>query len=201
MTTQIGGDGVSIVVAFTNVRADQDYVADAVTYLVAKDLARLRDLSVISAETTYTYKAKDIDASDMAQKVAQELKVSHFLTGRVEKFDANVRAEVGLIDAAGNEVWGEAFDLEIFDLPVRVTNGIAAQFHMHDFIPATQYSPKTPGSVTAVKLWMQGVALLLQGWTPRLTLKAEELFSQERSRTPIFLLFGLFFLSFLKPYI
>lgn len=178
MTIQIDGDTASIAVAFTNVRVDQDYVADAVTYLVANVLSRLPNVCVISAETSFKYKANGIDAKEMAQKVARELKVSYLLTGRVEKSDAIVRGEMQLNAKDGSEVWKELVDLEIFDLPIRVTDAVATRLRIKPASPATQYSLNSPNAVRAVDLWMRGVALLLRRWTPERTLEAEKLFSQ-----------------------
>jgi adenylate cyclase len=187
MTTQRSGDIASIAVAFTNVRADQDYVADAVTYLVANDLSRLPNVYVISAEASFKYKPKDIDAKEMARKVAHELKVCYLLAGRVEKSDAIVRGEVQLIDAKeGREVCKEPFDLEFFELPIRVTKRVAARLGVEPPSPATQYSLNRSQAVTAVDLWMRGVALLLQSWTPERTLEAERLFSEVEVLDPGF---------------
>src|SRR6202007_916214 len=97
--------GVSIcVLPFANMSGDaeQEYFSDGISEDIITDLSKVSALSVISRNSAFMYKGKNVDLP----KVARELKVSHVLEGSVRKAGGRVRITAQLIDGATNEhVW------------------------------------------------------------------------------------------------
>src|SRR6201999_3015888 len=77
------------------------------------DLSKVSALSVISRNSAFMYKGKNVDLA----KVARELKVSHVLEGSVRKSGQRVRITAQLIDAASNDhIWAERYDRDLNDI-------------------------------------------------------------------------------------
>jgi adenylate cyclase len=100
---------------FTNLSDDRDqqYFADGITDDLTTDLSRIADTLVISRNTAFTYKDKNLDA----KQIGRELGVRHVLEGSVRRSGNQVRVNAQLIDAATNtHLWAERFDHDIGDL-------------------------------------------------------------------------------------
>ena len=78
---------VSIVVLpFKNLSNDpsQDYFADGVTDNLTTDLSRIRNAVVISRNTAFTYKGKDVDAKQIGRDLRRALRARRLRAARAE---------------------------------------------------------------------------------------------------------------------
>jgi adenylate cyclase len=92
---------------------EQRYFSDGITVDILAGLSRFRQLLVITHNSSFQYRDKDVDV----RKVAHELGVRFIVVGSVRKAGARLRVAVQLIEAStGNHVWAERFDREIEDV-------------------------------------------------------------------------------------
>ncbi len=94
------------VLPFTNVNADADaeFLSDGVTESVINSLSTLPNLKVMSRNSVFRYKGREIDA----WTVGRELGVQAVLTGRVWQRDDELSISVELINTQDNSlIWGE----------------------------------------------------------------------------------------------
>jgi TolB-like protein/class 3 adenylate cyclase len=104
-----------VVLPFANLSNDpeQQYFADGITDDLTTDLSRLRNVLVISRNTAFTYKDKNLDA----KQIGRELGVRYVLEGSVRRSGNQVRVNAQLIDAATDtHLWAERFDHDVGDL-------------------------------------------------------------------------------------
>ncbi len=114
------------VLPFTNMSGDpeQEYFSDGITEDIITDLSKVSSLRIISRNSTFMYKGKNVDVP----KVARELKVSHVLEGSVRKAGGRVRISAQLVDCEDNgHVWAERYDRDasdIFELQDEISHAI-----------------------------------------------------------------------------
>ena len=93
--------------------AEQEYFADGITEDVLTELSRFRELFVISRNSAFVYKGRQVNV----QKVAKELGVQYIVEGSVRKAGNRVRITVQLIDAeTDSHLWAERYDRELADI-------------------------------------------------------------------------------------
>jgi adenylate cyclase len=111
-----GSSRVAIcVLPFANMSGDQEqeYFSDGITEDIITDLSKVSALSVVSRNSAFMYKGKNVDVT----KVAQELKVGHVLEGSVRKAGGRVRITAQLVDGSTNDhVWAERYDRDLNDI-------------------------------------------------------------------------------------
>jgi len=103
------------VLAFDNMSGDseQEYIADGISESIITALSKIPDLFVISRESSFYYKDKQIKL----QQVSEELGVRYVLKGSVQKSGNRLRITAQLIDAVkGHHLWAEDYDRELQDL-------------------------------------------------------------------------------------
>ena len=116
------------VLPFTNMSTDpeQEYFADGFCEDLITELARFRDLFVISRNASFTYKGRNVDV----REVGKEMKVAYCLEGSVRKMGPNVRITAQLIQTqSGDHVWAEKYDFkfdEVFDVQDELASTIAS---------------------------------------------------------------------------
>ncbi len=114
------------VLPFANMSGDpeQEYFSDGITEDIITDLSKVSSLRIISRNSTFMYKGKNVDVP----KVARELKVSHVLEGSVRKAGGRVRISAQLVDCEDNgHVWAERYDRDasdIFELQDEISHAI-----------------------------------------------------------------------------
>lgn len=97
------------VLPFTNMSDDteQEYFADGMTDDLITDLSKLSNLLVIARNSSFTYKGKNVDVREIAQK----LNVRYVLEGSVRRSEGTVRINAQLIDTeTGGHLWAERYD-------------------------------------------------------------------------------------------
>ncbi len=117
-----------VVLPFTNMSADaeQEYFADGMTNDLITDLSKLSKLFVIARNSSFSYKGKNVDVREIAQK----LNIRYVLEGSVRRSGGAVRINAQLIDTeTGGHLWAERYDgtLEnIFALQDEITQKIVS---------------------------------------------------------------------------
>jgi len=104
-----------IVLPFINRSDDpgQDYFVDGITEDIVTDLSRLSNLTVISWNTSASYKGR----TTKPQEVGKELGVGYILDGSVRKSGDQLRITAELVDASnGEQVWAERYDRKTADV-------------------------------------------------------------------------------------
>jgi TolB-like protein/Tfp pilus assembly protein PilF len=103
------------VLPFTNVSSalDTEYLSDGVTEGLIDNLSQLPHLTVMSRNSVFRYKMRDVDA----QAAGRELKVQAVLTGRVIQRGDDLSVSVELVDVKNNtHIWGEVYKRKVNDL-------------------------------------------------------------------------------------
>jgi adenylate cyclase len=103
------------VLPFDNMSKDeeQEYFVDGMTEDIITELSRYHDLFVIARNSTFTYKGRAVDVTE----VGRELGVRYIIEGSVRKSGSRVRITVQLIDASdGHHLWAERYDRELEDV-------------------------------------------------------------------------------------
>jgi adenylate cyclase len=92
---------------------EQEYLSDGITESIITALSNVRNMFVISRNSTFTYKGKPVKI----KQVVEDLGVHYVLEGSVQKTEDRIRITVQLIDAlAGKHMWAERYDRDLKDL-------------------------------------------------------------------------------------
>ena len=111
---QAGRIGICVL-PFVNMSGDseQEYFSDGITEDIITDLSKVSALSVVSRNSAFMYKGKQVDVP----QVARELSVSHVLEGSVRKAGGRVRITAQLVDGTSHDnLWAERYDRELSDI-------------------------------------------------------------------------------------
>jgi len=103
------------VLPFSNMSGDaeQEYFSDGISEDIITDLSKVSALHVISRNTAFGFKGKNVDV----RQVARQLKVSHILEGSVRKAGGRVRITAQLIDGSSDgHIWAERYDRDLNDI-------------------------------------------------------------------------------------
>ena len=105
---------------------DQDYFADGLSEDLITGLARIRWLFVIARNSTFVYKDRAVDVS----QVSRELGVRYVLEGSVRRGGNRLRISAQLVDAiTGAHHWAERYDRrlgDMFAVQDEITRSVAA---------------------------------------------------------------------------
>jgi TolB-like protein/Tfp pilus assembly protein PilF len=160
---------------------EQEYFSDGITEGITTELSRFRELIVVANNSSYKFKQRTIDISD----VAERLGVQYIVEGSVRKVANRVRVSVQLLNAsAGSCIWAERYDRTLDDifvvqddvvrsivgvLPGRVTEAVAenqtrrATVNMtaHDLLMRANHVLYRRGDYirVAIDLYRQAIAL------------------------------------------
>tara|TARA_Y100001970_G_scaffold292294_1_gene432968 strand:+ start:5225 stop:7168 length:1944 start_codon:yes stop_codon:yes gene_type:complete len=131
-----GGSALSIndeddksiaVLPFDNFSKDKndEYLSDGITEDITMNLAKVKELTVISRTSVMKYKG----SIKNAKEIAEELSVKYILEGSIRKIGERVRIVGQLIDAVNDKhIWSDSYDREmadIFDIQADVSKEIA----------------------------------------------------------------------------
>ena len=117
------------VLPFKNMSGDteQEFFVDGITEDIITNLSLWRNFPVISRNSSFTFKDKNVNVKD----VAEELGVRYVVEGSVRKGGQKIRITAQLIDAEQDQhLWSEKWDKnleDIFDVQDEVSSAIAAQ--------------------------------------------------------------------------
>ena len=151
------------VLPFDNMSGDpeQEYFADGIAEDVITALSRFRSLFVIARNSSFTYKGRAVDIT----QIARELGVRYVVEGSVRKAGNRVRITAQLIDAtSGNHLWADRFDGsldDVFDLQDQITEQIVVAVEPEIQARERERAQrKPPESLDAWELLQRGLAHL-----------------------------------------
>lgn len=127
--------------------ATRDYFAEGVTQDIITAMGRFPELTVMSWNAVYPYKA----APAPPPRVASELNVDYQVEGSVLRTDERIRVNAQLVDAQGRVHWSGRFDerlSDLFALQDRMTREIAGALAVN----VTRIEEKRAASKTAESL-------------------------------------------------
>ena len=116
-----------MVLPFTSFGVDVEHelFVDGVTESLTTDLSRINNAFVVSRNTAFTYKGKQVDA----KQIGRELNVRYLLEGSIQRGGSRMRVNVQLIDAlTGNHLWADRFDkpmADLFDMQDEIVSKLA----------------------------------------------------------------------------
>jgi adenylate cyclase len=103
------------VLPFVNMSGEpeQEYFSDGISEDIITDLSNVSALSVVSRNTSFTFKGLSLDVKEVVEKLG----VSHVLEGSVRKAGNRVRITAQLIDGAKDDhVWAARYDRDLTDI-------------------------------------------------------------------------------------
>jgi TolB-like protein len=103
------------VLPFVNMSGDpkEDYFSDGLSEELLNSLTTIRDLQVAARTSSFYFKGKDVDLSEVARK----LNVGAVLEGSVRKDGGRVRITAQLINAVtGFHLWSHTYDRDLKDV-------------------------------------------------------------------------------------
>jgi TolB-like protein/tetratricopeptide (TPR) repeat protein len=93
--------------------AEQELISDGIAENIITQLTQIGSLFVISRESTFTYKGKNVKV----KQVAEEMGVRFILEGSVQGSEDRIRVTAQLIDAiTGRYVWADLYERELKDI-------------------------------------------------------------------------------------
>ncbi len=155
------------VLPFDNQNRDPDteYLSDGIPESIINSLSQLPNLKVMSRNSVFHYKGKDMDA----QAVAKELKVQAVLTGRMTQRGDGLSISVELINAQDNsQIWGQQYNrklADVFAVQEEIAKEISEKLRLKLSGAERQQLAKRPTeNIKAFQYYMQG-----RGYTQRRT--------------------------------
>jgi TolB-like protein/tetratricopeptide (TPR) repeat protein len=110
-----GGDRSVAVLPFVDMSAgkDQEYFADGISEELLNLLAQIPQLRVIARTSSFSFKGKEVDIAEIAQK----LNVANVLEGSVRKSGDTLRITAQLIRASdSSHLWSQTYDRKMTDV-------------------------------------------------------------------------------------
>lgn len=154
---------------------DRGYLSDAIAEGIITELARNSLISVTARNSSFRYRAAEKDV----RKIGEELGVHYLLEGSKQKNGDRLRVTVQLIGAkSGSHLWAHTYDQEIGDLFTvqdaiikTVANRIGVRLERP--VPGAD-----PQKVTALHLYLKGLAIIRDNFNAELHGKVMELNQQ-----------------------
>src|SRR5438552_16394790 len=136
---------------------DTDYLSDGIPESIINSLSQLPNLKVMSRNSVFHYKAKEMDAP----AVAKELKVQAVLTGRMKQRGDGLSISVELINAQDNsEIWGQQYNrklADVFAVQEEIAKEISEKLRLKLTVADSQAIAKRPTeNLKAFQYYMQG---------------------------------------------
>jgi adenylate cyclase len=119
------------VLPFVNVNADSksEYLVDALTESLITSLAQLTNVRVISRNSAFRYKGREINAPT----VGRELKVQALLLGRIAALEDMLSISVELVETGDCHIWGAQFirkSADLFTAPEAIAQEIVEKLQV-----------------------------------------------------------------------
>ena len=104
-----------IVLPFSNLNnvEDNDFLVDGIVEDIITEFSRLNSIEIISRNTSFAFKGKEIDNSN----IAAEFGIDFIATGSIRSSGNRIRISVELTDpVTGSSIWSERYDRTIDDV-------------------------------------------------------------------------------------
>ncbi len=147
------------VLPFENASADPDteYFSDGITESLINSLSHLPRLTVMSRNSVFRYKGRDVDA----QTAGRELKVQAVLMGRVVQRGDNLSISAELVDVRNNShLWGDQYNrrlAEILAIQEDITTDISDKLRLRlSDEEKTRLTKRYTENTEAYQLYLKG---------------------------------------------
>jgi adenylate cyclase len=147
------------VLPFTNMSDDseQEYFSDGISEDIITDLSKLKNLTVIARNSSFTYKGKTVKI----QEIGKDLGVQFILEGSVRKAGDRIRITAQLVDTeSGHHLWAERFDrklVDIFSVQDQITRQIVSALSIRlSSDEQKRLAGNVPSSFEAYDLFLRG---------------------------------------------
>jgi len=160
--------------------------ADTVTEEMSLQLARLPGFAVISRNSTFSYKNREVSA----RQIGEELAVRYLIEGSVWAAPGGLHVSIQLIDAAsGRLLWADRAEIGLDHLPAlqdSAVREIVSQIEPQILRAELPYlKRRSPVELGAWSLYRQAQAVIgLRGWCEETFAEAVELLRQAIARSP-----------------
>src|SRR5438477_3102759 len=132
---------------------DQEYFCDGISEEILDALAKVDGLRVVARTSSFSFKGKNADVAQIAQK----LNVENVLEGSLRREGNRIRIKAQLINARnGFHIWSETFELElkgVFSVQDEITRSIVDALKVKLAVALPLH--KTP-STEAYQLYLRG---------------------------------------------
>ena len=133
---------------------DQDYFCDGISEEILDALAKIEGLRVVARTSSFSFKGKNADVGEIAQK----LNVQNILEGSLRREGNRIRITAQLVNAAnGFHLWSETYERElqgVFAVQDEITRAIVDALKIKLAIaPSVQLQPNSE----AHDLYLQGL--------------------------------------------
>jgi len=133
---------------------DQEYFCDGISEEILDALARVEGLRVVARTSSFSFKGKNADVGEIAQK----LNVQNVLEGSLRREGNRIRITAQLINARnGFHIWSDTFERElqgVFAVQDEITRSIVDALKIK---LAVAPPVRTPGSTEAYDLYLKGL--------------------------------------------
>ena len=155
------------VMPFKNMSNDeeQEYFSDGVTEDIIANLSSWKSFPVISRNSTFSFKGKDVKSSE----IAQQLGADYIVEGSIRKGGNKVRITANLVDAKDDQqVWSKHWDRaldDIFEVQDEVSQEVATLV-----LPALKgkeqdrIKTKLPASFSAWDSYLKALSIYNETW-------------------------------------
>src|SRR6266567_2304120 len=139
---------------------DQEYFCDGMSEEILDALAKVEGLRVVARTSSFSFKGKSADASEVGKK----LNVEHVLEGSVRREGNRVRITTQLINARnGFQLWSETYERElegVFALQDEITRAVVDALKLKLAISLPVHEQR---NTEAYDLYLQGLYLSNKG--------------------------------------
>ena len=133
---------------------DQEYFCDGISEEILDALAKVQGLRVVARTSSFSFKGKNADVGEIAQK----LNVQNVLEGSLRREGNRIRITAQLINARnGFHIWSDTFERElqgVFAVQDEITRSIVDALKIK---LAVAPPVRTPGSTEAYDLYLKGL--------------------------------------------
>lgn len=162
---------------------DQEYFSDGVAEEILIALAQIKDLKVAGRMSSFRFKGKDVDISEVGEK----LQVSTVLEGSVRKQGSRVRISARLLNVEdGYQLWAEQFEGDLSDM-FKIQEDIAVAISRRLRVTLLQSESLKMGNGLTTST--EAYDAMLKGrffWEKRLLAESEKYFKQAIELDPNF---------------
>ena len=135
---------------------DQEYFCDGISEEILDALAKIEGLRVVARTSSFSFKGKNADVSEIAQK----LNVENVLEGSLRREGNRIRVSAQLVSASkGSNLWSDTFERElqgVFAVQDEITHAIVDALKVK---LAVAPAPRPRQDTEAYDLYLQGLYL------------------------------------------
>jgi Predicted integral membrane protein len=133
---------------------DQEYFCDGISEEIIGTLAKIEGLRVVARTSSFSFKGKNADVSEIAQK----LNVRNILEGSLRREGDRIRVSAQLVSAAdGSHLWSDTFERElqgVFAVQDEITRSIVSALKVKLAVAPPAHAEQ---NTEAYDLYLQGL--------------------------------------------